>query len=236
MLSLLTELQRELPVDPRRIYLTGLSRGGFGAWRLAIQNPDRFAALVLISGGGPLPYAKRISHVPIWAFHGAKDPVIPVDELRCMVEAVNKAGGTAKLTIYPEAQHDPWTQAYEDPALFVWLLKQQTHDQQRAIIRLARFANAFTSGFWFWTLLQRDSNAPTVRASLPAVHDSAGNHLASPLGRRPNRIEPSCPSKLLKLEPCDSISRSRRGGVLVEMVLNYDTRVNDSYLLFISAC
>lgn len=68
---------------------------------------------------------KRIKHIPTWAFHGERDTVIPVEESRRMIDALRKAGGNAKLTIYPEAKHDAWTRTYEDPALYTWLLSQQ---------------------------------------------------------------------------------------------------------------
>ncbi len=125
LLSLIDELQAEFPVDASRIYLTGLSRGGFGAWRLAIQNPERFAALVPICGGGPAPYVKRLKNVPTWVFHGAKDRVIPLEESQRMVDALRLAGGNVRFTIYPEADHDAWTETYNNPELYEWLLKQQ---------------------------------------------------------------------------------------------------------------
>ncbi|GAB5406076.1 MAG: hypothetical protein Aurels2KO_43070 [Aureliella sp.] len=123
--ALLDELERALKVDSRRIYLTGLSRGGYGVWRLAIQNPDRFAALVPISGGGAQPYVKRIKGTPTWVFHGAKDRVIPVSESQRMVRALTAAGGNVRLTVYPDAGHDAWTEAYDTPQLMSWLLEQK---------------------------------------------------------------------------------------------------------------
>ena len=111
-------------IDPDRVYLTGMSRGGFGTWRLAIQNPERFAAIVPVCGGGVPDYVKRIKDVPVWAFHGAKDRVIPLSRTVEMVEALLVAGGNVKLTVYPEAGHDAWTETYNNPALYEWLLKQ----------------------------------------------------------------------------------------------------------------
>mgnify|MGYP002631803297 FL=1 len=125
LIRLLDELEAELPVDPSRIYLTGLSRGGYGAWRLAIQNPDRFAALVPISGGGAVPYAKKLKDVPTWVFHGAKDQVIPMVESQRMVDALRKADGNVKFTIYPESGHDAWTETYNNPELFKWLIERK---------------------------------------------------------------------------------------------------------------
>ena len=132
LIRLLDELEAELPVDTSRIYLTGLSRGGYGAWRLAIQNPDRFAALVPICGGGLAPYAKKLKDVPVWVFHGAKDTVIPLEESQRMVDALRKAGGDVKFTIYPEASHDAWTETYNNPDLYDWLLKQRRAASDRA--------------------------------------------------------------------------------------------------------
>lgn len=125
IIRLLDELESELPVDKSRVYLTGLSRGGYGVWRTAIQNPDRFAALVPISGGGAVPYAKKLIDVPTWVFHGAKDPVIPIVESQRMVDALREAGCNVNFTIYPEAKHDAWTAAYDNPELYKWLLDQK---------------------------------------------------------------------------------------------------------------
>ena len=132
LIRLVDELVAELPIDPSRIYLTGLSRGGFGVWRLAIQNPHRFAAIVPICGGGPAPYAKKLKDVPVWVFHGARDPVIPLEESQRMVDALRKAGNNVKFTIYPEAKHDAWTESYESPELYQWLLKQRRADDTLA--------------------------------------------------------------------------------------------------------
>lgn len=125
LISLLVEVQAELLVDPSRIYLTGLSRGGYGAWRLAIQNADRFAALVPICGGGQVLYAKKLKDVPTWVFHGAKDPVIPLSESQRMVDALRNSGGNVKLTIYPDAKHDAWTETYSNPELYKWMMNQR---------------------------------------------------------------------------------------------------------------
>ena len=125
VLRLLNELETSLPVDRSRVYLTGLSRGAFAAWRLAIQNPDRFAALVPICGGGYAPYAKRITEIPVWVFHGQKDNVIPVVESERMVKALEAAGGDVKFTVYPDAKHDAWSETYDNPELYHWLTQQR---------------------------------------------------------------------------------------------------------------
>jgi predicted peptidase len=123
--ALLDEIVEKYKVDQDRIYVTGLSMGGFGTWSLAAFSPDRFAALVPICGGGDPTTARRIAHIPVWVFHGAKDPAVPLERSEKMVEALKKAGGIVKFTVYPEAGHDSWTQAYNDPELYKWLLQQK---------------------------------------------------------------------------------------------------------------
>jgi len=122
LIALLDEVQSKYAVDPDRVYLTGLSMGGFGTWGLACAHPERFAAVAPICGGGQRYRADRLRNVPVWAFHGAKDPVVPLAESQTMVDAVNRTGGQAKLTVYPEAQHDSWTATYDNAELYDWLL------------------------------------------------------------------------------------------------------------------
>jgi predicted peptidase len=125
LIALLDDLEKKYKVDPDRIYVTGLSMGGYGTWRLAAAIPNRLAAIVPICGGGSTRSANRIAKLPIWAFHGARDTAVPLNNSLEMVDAVNKEGGSAKLTIYPDAGHDSWTEAYENPKLYEWLLAQK---------------------------------------------------------------------------------------------------------------
>jgi len=120
--ALLDEVMEDYRVDPRRVYLTGLSMGGYGAWSLAMACPERFAAVVPICGGGNRLLAHKLKGVPVWAFHGAKDDVVPVRESKKMVDAVCEAGGDARLTVYPDTGHDSWTATYDSPKLYEWLL------------------------------------------------------------------------------------------------------------------
>lgn len=122
LIPLLDHLMREYRVDPDRVYLTGLSMGGYGTWQLAQKFPERFAAIAPICGGGIRALACRLKDMPIWAFHGAKDTVVPLSFSEEMVEAVRRCGGEAKLTVYPDATHDSWTVTYENPELYEWLL------------------------------------------------------------------------------------------------------------------
>ena len=122
--ALLDEVIAKYRVDSERVYLTGLSMGGYGAWAWATANPERFAAVVPICGGGqPRMAGRRMKELPVWAFHGAKDATVPLQESEAMIAALKKAGAAeAKLTVYPEAGHDSWTATYENSELYTWLL------------------------------------------------------------------------------------------------------------------
>ena len=124
LINLLDDIVNKYDVDKKRIYLTGLSMGGYGTWHLACVYPDRFAAIAPICGGGEPLLAARLKNIPVWAFHGAKDPVVPVKNSQEMVNAVKSCGGNAKLTVYPKAQHDSWTRTYDNKKLYEWFLKQ----------------------------------------------------------------------------------------------------------------
>lgn len=123
--ALLDEIVEKYKVDRDRIYVTGLSMGGFGTWTLAAYTPDRFAAIVPICGGGEPYWTKTLAHLPAWIFHGAKDGVVPLQRSEHMLQAMKKNGANAKLTVYPEAGHDSWTASYANPELYAWLLAQK---------------------------------------------------------------------------------------------------------------
>lgn len=127
LMALLDEIESKYAVDADRIYVTGLSMGGFGTWTLACRHPERFAAIAPICGGGEWYLADRLRNVPVWAFHGAKDSVVPLDLSEKMVQSVQRTGGTAKLTVYPEANHDSWTATYDNPELYEWLLSHRAN-------------------------------------------------------------------------------------------------------------
>ena len=123
--ALLDDLTKSYKVDPDRICITGLSMGGFGTWELAAFAPSRLAAIAPICGGGELHWTKKFKDLPTWAFHGAKDMGVPVERSQKMIDAMIKHGGTPKLTIYPEAEHDSWTETYNNPEFYDWLLAQK---------------------------------------------------------------------------------------------------------------
>lgn len=123
--ALLDHVEANYRVDKDRIYVTGLSMGGFGTWTLAAADPGRFAAIAPICGGGNPADAEKLKNLPIWVFHGAKDPVVPASRSEDMVTALESAGAkNVKLTLYPDAGHDAWTETYNNAELYEWLLKQ----------------------------------------------------------------------------------------------------------------
>jgi predicted peptidase len=130
--ALLDEVQDRYRVDPDRIYVTGLSMGGFGTWDLATRYPERFAAIAPICGGGNKLLVGRIKSVPVWAFHGDADPVVPVKRTDEMVEALKRAGGNVKYTCYPGVQHDSWTATYNNPELYEWFLSHKRGEKRPA--------------------------------------------------------------------------------------------------------
>ncbi|MEM9346346.1 MAG: prolyl oligopeptidase family serine peptidase [Planctomycetota bacterium] len=126
LLALIDKVEKEHNVDKGRIYVTGLSMGGYGTFALTAKAPERFAAAVPICGGGTRDQAKILSKLPMWVFHGDADKVIPVDESTRMVKAMNQINGEhAKLTIYEGVGHNSWDRAYGDKAMWAWLFKQK---------------------------------------------------------------------------------------------------------------
>jgi predicted peptidase len=132
LLRLLNSVSAEYNVDEKRVYLTGLSMGGFGAWALGLRHPTRFAALAAVCGGGRLSdlqtgvptHIAALRSMGIWAFHGAHDRVVPLEESQRMVDALHQAGMThVKFTVYPEAEHNAWTATYANPELYAWMLR-----------------------------------------------------------------------------------------------------------------
>jgi len=144
-LKALDQTMKEFKGDPQRVYLTGLSMGGFGTWGFASEHPGKFAAIVPVCAGiHPVPApkllnyrdvddsadpytatAQKLGKVPVWAFHGDADDRVPVTESRQMVEALKAVGGNVRYTEYTGVQHNSWDKAYSEPELFTWLLAQK---------------------------------------------------------------------------------------------------------------
>jgi len=125
VLELLAQLRTEFQVDANRIYVTGISMGGYGTWDLAEREPKMFAAAMAVCGAGDPSRAASVAKMPIWAFHGDKDGVVPVAGSREMIAALKKAGGAPKYTEFPGVGHAAWGPAYETKGIWEWLFAQK---------------------------------------------------------------------------------------------------------------
>ncbi len=123
--AMLDQLLEQLPIDPDRVYLTGLSMGGMWTYGWAALAPERFAAIAPVCGDWDPADACRLKDLPTWAFHGAKDDVVPIAGDQAMNDAIKACGGNPRFTVYPDTGHDAWTPAYADPQLYSWLLQQR---------------------------------------------------------------------------------------------------------------
>jgi len=119
-------------IDASRIYLTGMSMGGYGTWNLACHYPHKFAAIAPFCGGGDHLQVEKIKHLPVWAFHNRYDPVVPcIETTEDMVNHLQKAGGNVKFTLKDSSVHDCWSSVYSQSEIFDWLL---THTNSRITV------------------------------------------------------------------------------------------------------
>ena len=123
--SLILKIIKNYQVDKTRVYVTGLSMGGRGTWAIATHRPDLFAAAVPICGGGDPRTASLLRDLPFWVFHGALDEGHYPEESEKMIHALKEAGSKVRYTLYPEAYHDSWTETYDNPALYDWMLSNR---------------------------------------------------------------------------------------------------------------
>jgi len=123
--KLIDDLVSKLPIDRDRIYVTGLSMGGYGTWEFAQRYTEIVAAIAPVCGGGDPKWAQKIKHIPVWAFHGDKDGVVRVTETTKMTDALQAAGAQPKLTIYEGRGHDSWNPAYREKDLMKWLFEHR---------------------------------------------------------------------------------------------------------------
>lgn len=123
---LIEEVQKTYSIDDKRIYLTGLSMGGQGTWALAMYQPEKFAAISPICGWSDTFEACKLKDLPTWVFHGAKDNVVPIEQSEKIVQALKKCGSNKiRFTVYPDATHDSWTETYNNPEFYQWLLSNK---------------------------------------------------------------------------------------------------------------
>ncbi|MBP7558546.1 MAG: dienelactone hydrolase family protein [Chitinophagaceae bacterium] len=159
LIGLLKELKQRLRVNPDKVYLTGLSMGGYGTWDLATEYPNEFAAIAPVCGGGDTSKAWVLRHVPVWCFHGALDNVVPPMLSEQMVAAVKKYNPAVKFTLYPDANHDSWTATYNNDSFYTWLLAQTKYHpvaRQATAAELAPYAGRYVNGADTVTLAVND--------------------------------------------------------------------------------
>ncbi len=124
LMELIESVENQYNIDKDRIYVTGLSMGGFGTWDLLARYPDVFSAGAPVCGGADVTTAKIIKDIPIWAFHGSIDKTVNPQRTRDMINAIIDAGGNPKFTEYDSVAHNSWDNAYGDPKLLEWMFKQ----------------------------------------------------------------------------------------------------------------
>ncbi|MFN3190336.1 MAG: prolyl oligopeptidase family serine peptidase [Aureliella sp.] len=130
LLDLVDQMLENAAIDRNRIYICGLSMGGYGSWDALYRRPDFFAAAIPICGGADPATASRIQHIPIWCFHGGEDKVVMPQFSRDMIAALKSAGGTPKYTEYPGVGHDSWTATFANPKIYDWLFSQRRSQSQ----------------------------------------------------------------------------------------------------------
>lgn len=125
LIGLIENILGKYRIDEDRIYLTGISMGGYATWYLSIKFPYMFAAIAPMCGGGFPGQVHKIKHVPVWAFHGALDKTVPPERTKEMVAALRNCGADVRFTLYPDAGHDCWTRSYSNPELYEWFLQHR---------------------------------------------------------------------------------------------------------------
>jgi predicted esterase len=144
---LVLDLQKNYRIDEDRIYLTGLSMGGFGTWHTAQSYPEMFAAIVPICGGGSPYSAWSLENMPVWCFHGAKDDVINIVSSQNMIDSLKPYNNpNVKFTIYPDAGHDSWTETYNNEEVYEWMLSHKRFRYEEKPVtpeQLSEYAGAY---------------------------------------------------------------------------------------------
>jgi len=146
--NLLNDISGKLRIDPDRVYLTGLSMGGYGTWGMAMNYPGMFAAIIPICGGWDDKGVTRLRNMPVWCFHGDADDVVPISESEKMVNALKKYRPDVKFTVYAGVGHDSWTETYENEAIYDWLLQHKRHKNKQISLDsniLKKYAGTYRS-------------------------------------------------------------------------------------------
>ncbi len=141
-LEILDSTLERYNIDRNRVYVTGLSMGGYATWDVLMRFPDRFAAAIPICGGADTTKAALLKNIPIWTFHGDADQTVPVSGTRQMIAAIRQAGGTPLYTEYPGVDHGSWGPALREPELAGWLFAQK----RTTVVTLARSPNRIERG------------------------------------------------------------------------------------------
>lgn len=128
--DIVMKIADEYPVDRSRIYITGISMGGFGTWELGAKFPNTFAAAAPICGWGSASKVCRMKNIPVWTFHNQGDAVVPVKDTLDIAQRLELCGGNVRKTVYPKNSHDAWTETYQNPAFMEWLLSQKKKKQE----------------------------------------------------------------------------------------------------------
>jgi len=148
--KLLQDVKRKYRVDNDRIFLTGLSMGGYGTWSLAMKHPEEFAAIAPVCGGGDTTDTWKLRNIPVWCFHGAKDNVVLPVYSENLVKATRRLNPDVKFTLYPEANHNSWDLTYNNDSLYTWMLSHTRYRYQEVPAKdavLKTYAGKYVGGF-----------------------------------------------------------------------------------------
>ncbi|NUY79998.1 prolyl oligopeptidase family serine peptidase [Flavobacterium sp. MAH-1] len=146
--KMLNDLKSKYRIDTDRIYLTGLSMGGYGTWKIAQEFPEEFAAIAPVCGGGDPSMNYRLRHIPVWCFHGAKDDVVLPSESQVMIDSLEKYSKDVKFTLYPEANHNSWDATYSNDSVYDWMLSQTKFKFKRVALPvsdLQKYVGTYTT-------------------------------------------------------------------------------------------
>lgn len=184
-------------VDLDRIYITGLSMGGFATWDFIAKRPDIFAAAAPVCGMGNPAFVSNARHMPIWAFHGAKDPAVPVSGSRDAIEALRTLGAQPRYTEYSDGEHNVWDRAYSGNQLYDWFLQQKkppppTKIEYRMLQSVAHV---------WWLRLRADSTVKTAPMISAEIKDGTVNFLSNGVADwlLASSTEPLAPNTVIRI-------------------------------------